>query len=324
MKNKSTISSAILGKTLEFYKYNDDVVDRLFFNNLDKPYVINDYNILTEENTLVDDKSFYKLNSLGYRSAEFDTNINTVFSGCSFTYGMGLKEESLWTEILGSKIGGSHVNLGLPGKSVSSIINNLYSYFREYGIPKNVFCLFPDFIRFELPINANIMISERNTSDGKYNSSPIYEGHLDAGGYVQDIILADADLENKPKYSKKPHKAEDVLSIDLTYWTAIKHILSFEQYCKAANINFVWATWDRDTNSAIDLIKDRYPDHYNNFAFLDEKYDKPCHSDQKENNLLLWDLAGDRDRGKDYAHPGVHFHIHVAECFYKAITIDET
>ena len=53
----------------------------------------------------------------------------------------------------------SYINLALPGKSVSSIINNLYSYFREYGHPKKVFCLFPNFNRFELPINKDIIIS---------------------------------------------------------------------------------------------------------------------------------------------------------------------
>lgn len=324
MKELLTISSAILGHPSPGYEYSEDIVDRLFFNNLDKPYITTAHKILNEDNVLIDNEFFYKLNSLYYRSDEFYNSPDIISSGCSFTYGMGLKEESLWIDILSKKIDKKYVNLGLPGKSVSSIINNLYSYFREYGHPKYVFCLFPNFNRFELPINKEIIISERNLSNAKYNSSFIFDDEpMDAGGYIQDIIIDDTDLFDKPKYSKKPHVAEDILSIDITYWTAIKCILSFEQYCKAAGIKLFWTTWEKDLNLAINLIKDRHQKQYDNFVLLDEGYDTECHDKEKQDNALLWDLAGDRDRGNDYAHPGVHFHIHVAEAFYNALPIDE-
>lgn len=319
-----TIAKKVLGQDSKHYNYNEDVIDRLFFNNLDTPYSSTEYKILTEDNLTVSSKSFYKLNSLQYRSQEFYNVPEIVFSGCSFTYGMGLKEESLWTSILAKKIDKGYVNLGLPGKSVSSIINNLYSYFREYGNPDYVFCLFPDFDRFELPINKDIIISERNISDSKYNSSPMNkENPLDASGYVEDIIITNSNLSEKPKYSQKPHIAENILSIDITYWTAIKSILAFEQYCSEAKIKFYWTTWDRDLNLVINKIKNKYPNQYINFILLDEDYDKNCHSEEMKSNLILWDKAGDRDRGINYAHPGVHFHIHVAEAFYSSLPIDE-
>jgi hypothetical protein len=319
-----TISKAILGQPSKHYDYDEDVVDRLFFNNIDTPYISSYNQILTEDNKRVNNQIFYKLNSLNYRSDEFYNSPDIIFSGCSFTYGIGLKKESLWTDLLAKKMNKKYINLGLPGKSVSSIINNLYSYFREYGHPEYVFCLFPNFNRFELPINPNIIVSERNLSYDQYNSSPIFEGQkLDAGGYLQDIIMYDTDLSSKPQYSKKPHVAENVLSIDLSYWTAIKHILAFEQYCKVAGVKLLWTTCDKDLNLAIDFIKNKYPNQYNNFILLDEGYDKDCHSKEKKDNIILWDLAGDRDRGNDYAHPGVHFHIHVADAFYSALAIDE-
>lgn len=326
MTDFNTIASSLLGNESDFYKYDEDVLDRLFFNNLDKPYISTYHKILNEDKVLIENQHFYKLNSLYYRSDEFYNSPDIIFSGCSFTYGMGLKEESLWTDMLSKKMNKKYINLGLPGKSVSSIINNLYSYFREYGHPKYVFCLFPNFNRFELPINKKIIISERNLSNEKYNSSPMFHKKaLDPGGYVQDIIIDNPDLSEKPKYSKKPHVAENILSIDITYWTAIKHILAFEQYCKASGVKLLWTTWDKDLNLAINLIKDRYSKQYEKFVLLDEGYDnKDCHVLQKQNNQLLWDYAGDRDRGLDYSHPGVHFHIHVAEAFYNALPIDET
>lgn len=324
MLSKNSGHLPLLKKQYKEYDYEEEVIDRLFFNNLDKSYILTSHNILTEDNVEISNEFFYKLNSSFYRSEEFYKSPDIIFSGCSFTYGMGLKEESLWTDLLAKKMKSGYINLGLPGKSVSSIINNLYSYFREYGKPKYIFCLFPNFHRFELPINEQIIISQRNLNNTKYNSSPIfYDDPIDAGGYLQDIIIDDTNLSEKPKYSKKPHVAEDILSIDITYWTAIKHILSFEQYCEAAGIKLFWTTWDKDLNLAINLIKDKYPNQYKNFVLLDEKYDSDCHDEEKQKNLLLWDLAGDRDRGNDYAHPGVHFHIHVAEAFHKALPIDE-
>ena len=324
MTDNTSIASSIIGQKSKYYDYTDEIVDRLFFNNLDKRHPDSFHNILTEENTLISSQFFYKLNSLDYRSDEFYNSPDIIFSGCSFTYGIGLKKESLWTDILAKQINMSYINLALPGKSVSSIINNLYSYFREYGHPKKVFCLFPNFNRFELPINKDIIISERNLSNEKYNSSPLLnDNSIDAGGYVQDIIMDDTDLSNRPKYSKKPHVAENILSIDLTYWTAIKHTLAFEQYCRVAGISLYWTTWDKDLSLGINLIKDKYPDHYTNFVFLDDEYENLCHKNENQKNLLLWDKAGDRDRGEEYAHPGVHFQIHVAETFYKALPIDE-
>lgn len=323
MRDDNGIASSILGKPSEYYNYSDEVIDRLFFNNLDEADHTGNHNILTEENNLINSEFFYNLNSLRYRSNEFYERPDILFSGCSFTYGMGLSKDSLWIDRIAKKMKKEYVNLGLPGKSVSSIINNIYSYFREYGHPEYVFCLFPNFNRFELPINKHIIISERNISNEKYNSSPI-KGGIDAGGYIQDIIMDDTDISSKPKYSQKPHVAENVLSIDISYWTAVKQILSFEQYCQVAGIKFFWTTWDKDLNLAINLIKNKYLNQYNNFILLDEGYESlDCHVKEKESNTILWDLAGDRDRGEDYAHPGIHFHIHVAEAFYNSLAIDE-
>jgi len=325
MKDYGTIAGSVRGYPSKYYQYDDGVIDRLFFNNLDKADLLALHDVMVASGKKISSKFFYTLNSLKYRSEEFYSNPEVIFSGCSFTYGMGLEEEYLWTDILAKKINKKYINLALPGKSTSSIINNLYSYIREYGKPEYIFCLFPNFNRFELPINPDIIISERNLSNDQYNSSPIFEDNgVDAGAYIQDIIMYQEDLSDKPKYSKKPHVAENILSTDISYWTAIKHILLFEQYCEAAGIKFFWTTWEKDLNIAINLLKDRYLNQYKNFMLLDEGYESTeCHQTNMMENKLLWDNAGDRDRGIEYAHPGIHFHIHVAEAFYKELAIDE-
>jgi hypothetical protein len=328
IKKRSTADSiefGILTDESVSYAYNSDVIDRLFFNNLDYSHkFIYDDTLTLEDGSRINGSDFYKVNSKFYRGKDFVDSPEIIVSGCSFTYGAGLSENNMWPSMLSELMGMQHINLALPGKSVTSIINNLYSYFREYGHPKYIFCLFPSFGRFELPINKDLILSVRNTSPDTYNGSPMFFGEpIESGGYVQDIIIRDDILSEKPIYSKKPHVFEDIISLDLPYWTAIKAILSFEQYCSVAGIKFLWATYEEDMESAIHIIKDRHKDHYTSFIEMGTGYLNDCHQDYKENNSYIWEWALDRDRGLEHAHPGLHFNIHVTEAFSKALGIDE-
>ena len=54
-----------------------------------------------------EDGSEYKINSHGYRCDEFTTNHkgkHVLFSGCSNTYGVGLKKEEVWAYKVYNKI----------------------------------------------------------------------------------------------------------------------------------------------------------------------------------------------------------------------------
>ena len=334
IRNEDFTMNKIKADSIEFgilsgesisYQYNDDVINRLFFNNLDPCHkLIYDDLLSLEDGSKVHGSDIYKLNSRFYRGKEFTKSPEIIVSGCSFTYGSGLLDKDMWSNILSKLMSKDHVNLGMPGKSVTSIINNLYSYFREYGHPEYLFCLFPSFGRFELPINKDLILSKRNTSPDTYNGSPIFFNlPIEASGYVQDIIMRDDVLADKPKYSKKPYVFEDVISLDLPYWTAIKAILAFEQYCNVAGIKFLWATYESELEQAIDLIKDRYPNHYQSFIKIGKGYQDDCHEQESKDNIYVWEHGLDRERGLSHAHPGLHFNIHVAEAFYKATAIDE-
>lgn len=322
---KDSIEFGILsGKSIS-YNYSDDVIDRLFFNNLDKfNNMIYDDLLTLEDESKINGSDFYTLNSKSYRGKEFINSPEIIVSGCSFTYGSGLPDHVMWSNILSELINKDNINLGLPGKSVTSIINNLYSYFREYGHPKYILCLFPSFRRFELPINKDLILSKKNYSkDSNLTNEIIFNLKMEGSFYVQDIIMEDGLLSDKPKYSKKPYIFEDVVSSDLAYWSAIKAILAFEQYCKVAGIKFLWATYEYDLELAINKIKDRYPKYYESFINIGNGYYNQCHKEESKINPYIWQSGLDRERGLDYAHPGLHFNIHVAEAFYKAIAIDE-
>lgn len=303
MHREESIANYIINNKSKFYNRSNDEINRLFLNKLSKYHKdMSQEKIWINNDTYSYPKEIYSLNALEYRSPEFFNSPNTIFSGCSVTYGIGLEEKYIWPKLFIEKTNKDYVNLGRSGQSAPSVIDNLYSYFKEYGHPKNIYCLFPNFNRVTLPVNSNIHINNSNN----INQS-----------YIDDVIIDNFDLSNIPQYSKAPHILENILSIDITYWLSLRSIFAFEQYCKVAGINFVWSTWDNDLNQAIQIIKDKNGDYYESFINIQYDHSLDCHHKEKEENAFLWELAGDRHAGKNYAHPGIHFHIHVYESFLK-------
>lgn len=308
MHRDESIARYILTNQSKFYNRSNDEINRLFLNKLSKYHkTISQEKIWTNQDTYSYATELYKNNSLEYRSPEFFNCPEVIFSGCSVTYGIGLEEKHIWPTIFTNKSNKDYVNLGRSGQSAPSVIDNLYSYFKEYGHPKNIYCLFPNFNRITLPVNPTIHTN--NTNSSAKRPAPSY--------YIDDVIIDHFDISDLPQYSKAPHVLEHILSIDITYWLSLRSIFAFEQYCSMAGINFVWSTWDNDLNNAIEKIKNENPGYYESFTNIQYDISLSCHSKEKENNAFLWEIAGDRHNGIDYAHPGVHFHIHIAESFLK-------
>jgi hypothetical protein len=110
-------------------------------------------NRLKQTNIIV---SKEEINDLNFRSDNFKKihdGKHIVFTGCSNTWGTGLKKEEVWSYKTYEKISkeitcSGYFNLGILGSSASSQIINLFKYFNEYGNPDIVFVNFPDVLRF--------------------------------------------------------------------------------------------------------------------------------------------------------------------------------
>jgi hypothetical protein len=97
-----------------------------------------------------------ELNVLNFRSDNFKKiheGKHIVFTGCSNTWGTGLKKEEVWSYKVYEKISkeikcSGYFNLGILGSGAHSQIINLFKYFNEYGNPDIVFINFPDVLRF--------------------------------------------------------------------------------------------------------------------------------------------------------------------------------
>lgn len=65
----------------------------------------------------IDNPIEYKFNSHGFRTAEFDHDIDVVCFGCSFTMGTGLRNFDTWPMQLQTQTGMTVANLGHAGSS---------------------------------------------------------------------------------------------------------------------------------------------------------------------------------------------------------------
>lgn len=96
----------------------------------------------------------YQYNSLGFRCEEFDYRESYIAVGCSFTEGIGLREDQTWSHCLGLLLG-SHVwNLGVRGQGISSCYRLLSGYIDLLNV-KGVFVLCPPPDRPEYFVNTD-------------------------------------------------------------------------------------------------------------------------------------------------------------------------
>ncbi len=249
------------------------------------------------------------INSLRFRSPEFVNNPEAILSGCSVSYGVGIPADATWIEILSKKLKlKSHVALAKPGASTQKIVFTIIKYIFKYGKPKKIFVLFPDFYRLPTIVDTK-NVTERYDRGGK-------------GTYPADLHLI-RDKKDLTKYSKKPHQLKEILIPEMGFKSAIESIYFLEVFCREAEIELIWSTWDAQAAAIASLINfstgnEMFPnfsfDVYKAFyyAALKEHVDdvncKPELYEKYENQYFR---ATDRGR-----YHGVHVHSHVADGFF--------
>lgn len=96
----------------------------------------------------------YSINSHGFRDVEFDNRQCGIALGCSFTFGVGIKQEHTWPAQL-SQMTGTYVwNLGVGGASFDTAFR-LGKYYIGKLAPKFVCLLIPPMSRFEHCVDTN-------------------------------------------------------------------------------------------------------------------------------------------------------------------------
>lgn len=113
----------------------------------------------------------YTLNSLGYRTKEFDDidwKESIVIFGCSYIFGIGVTDEHTVSYFLEQLSGRPVINMGIPSSSIQTALHNsIILNDSEYPIPKAVIYLFTNLNRFQLYKNNLV------EHYGNWSSSPI-------------------------------------------------------------------------------------------------------------------------------------------------------
>ena len=160
----------------------------------------------------------YKFNRDLFRSDHFKKEhdgLHIVFSGCSSTEGVGIKQEHTWAyniynELSKTKKIDGYYNLGQSNTGYHQIIGNFLTYVEKYGKPDYLFVLLPNIQR------RYIYLEEENR-------------------WVYD--------------SSEPH-INDYISV-FPVWA--KTWQSFINYCKINEIKLFWSTWDAKDRGYIEL-----------------------------------------------------------------------
>ena len=282
----------------------------------------------------VDPTNKYELDKHGFRS-EFAAS-DILVGGCSLTFGLGVPEEATWGSFVGRALDSSIASIALPGASIPWIVEQIFIYFRTYGHPKKLFCLFPDLGRLPTIVDGIVL------SGG--NPGPTDDNLLVTIQTVND------DQEERPKYLKKPYDATAITTYENSAYWSVRHIRMLEQYCNAVGIDFIWSTWhfSEVTAQLVDSKEFGFDNYFNVYDFNCINYRKgnginketifksttdrntclsqhvdvecfcglDCHSELLELYGPTNFYSGtDTLEGEEFAHPGVHFQAHLAEAF---------
>jgi len=186
--------------------------DVIFNNELISPVSKYDnwnYEFKKENPSLIKDE----INKNGFRSDNFidsHKGKHILFAGCSYTWGVGLSINEVWSKNTYNKISSQEecsgfFNLGIPGSSIINQIFYIFKYCQKYGNPDVIFFNIPDLKRFYFYDNK-----EKNFYEGGYN-----------GGFIENTI--------------------EVLSFQYYYM--------LEQYCNTNNIKLYSFSWYNAENN---------------------------------------------------------------------------
>ena len=304
MKSKTPIPTLLKNSTRfdenSFYEWNQIVSP--------------DYRIYQNKTTLAwsftkqtEDCCEYILNSNKFRCGELKkNNVNSIFVGCSETFGSGGAIEDCWAYMVYQKLKDKKpfINLGVPGSGWSESIYNIFVYISNYGVPKNIFMMLPNIERRTVYGYPYLVSFDDHQNNNKLKIT------------VNDVNVKDFNTVWFPevnneyvKYPKKYNLDED------DYQTLIRErydqISILSKFCKLLNINLIFTTF---TQSEVDNFKlkilPKNLDQFPGFVLfgIDEYIKKYSEAFQEKSNKV---------NNKYDGHSPVLWHEHYADRMYE-------
>jgi hypothetical protein len=307
-------------------KYFSNTKEVGLYQPFRKDVVATRYNKKDNSIETIDEHNTYKINSIGCRGEVYE-NSDTLALGCSLTFGLGVPELGRWPNFLSKKINKSMTNLGSPGDSVHNICINAIQYCLNTKMPKEIFCLFPDFFRSKVVVDKEFYKSKVNRGDiGKKDGLD----HIFCNPTIikdKNSFFMEVEDKNYIEDSTSPHQL--ILN-------SVNYIYMLESFCLSNNIKLYWTTWHGPTSFILQELSKLENFKLKNFtsfypADFNLQYDgiggfvnNRCNMNTHEHEFkdhVSW------AHGSDYAfidgektlknsHPGIHVQEHISEFFY--------
>jgi len=320
---------------LPFYKKNEGnswYLDNFFLNTkkvgsyepFQKGVISSNRNSTDTAVETLDEVNTYEINSIGCRG-EIDENSEVLGSGCSITFGLGVPEEGRWTNLLSKKINKSITNLGSPGASVESICFNIIQYCLNNKMPKEIFCLFPDFFRSMIVV------------DKEFYKSKVDRGNIGTRDDLDYVFCNPKVIQNNRSFFMEVENQkfiEDSTSPHQLILDSIKNIYMLEVFCLSNNIKLYWTSWDPASSYILEeLCKIKnfklknfilfYPpnsEYRGPGQLIDSSCPPRLHRHELMNHLS-WVKGSDyyyinNKKTYEISHPGIHTQEHFADFFY--------
>lgn len=244
-------------------------------------------------------------------SSGINGNVDLIVAGCSFTHADGVEHEDSWGAVLSRMLNTDYVNISGRGLSMVDIVSSIFDHIRRYGNPKTIAVLATQLTR---GVEAVDWVNTRTNTllTGMPEVPDVYT--ISTGGRLNDRDIS-------TKYARKPYVVEEIVAADSMVHRSLLAINHLIIYCKVANINLVWGTWDESSQNLYRYVQSiRGLDHIDIGEYVElpsyrTTVGGPIHVDGEV--CKNPDHFSMQDNGSDLgAHAGPHYHVHWADLFY--------
>lgn len=261
--------------------------------------------------TYTEDDFFYKFNSLGFRSSEFDNteDIKILYAGCSVTEGTGIPVNHIWASFLNDQISketNKQINffsVAKGGTSIDTIVRYAYIAIEHTDFK-------PDFVYFMLPsVLRRELIFARHGSVYTYNFIPGFPPRTTSHNpEVEAYVHLDALINYRQSYND-----------------CFRNLLFIKYYLMSKNIKWAFSFWNDElapdrVTSAIGIEKDtdtslpaELTDHYIKGGLLFDSH----FTVQKHPNTKNFEFIFPQSIARDGAHFGPNSHYNFSKNAYQ-------
>jgi hypothetical protein len=293
----------ILAPTVKHVPFNNITQNALMFQDVitwPDPDVDTNFYTLKSHDYDFNNWSDYTTNDLRMRSPQFKKNNSILTSGCSHTWGVGMKDTMTWPNFVAEHYNLGYSNVALPGSSIMFQVLNIFQYCSTFGNPKVILCMFPNFERIRVFIENNILEGKTSTT---YDFGP-------ADAFTNEQI-------ERPKITKLPANKNILVSENHAFYNSVCFIMMLEKYCESNNIKLLWSSWEHDEYN--DVFSHIFNNYIPGSAGLNAQTVAWCNNDEHDRlrNTFsdIYEHAADGPEG----HFGLHWHKHVSDLFINEI-----